>query len=61
MNHLGVGLHSYGFTTGVAQILVLYAALETGILMLAGGWWVFDRAVQRARTQAATDLKAEPA
>jgi ABC-type transport system involved in cytochrome c biogenesis permease subunit len=38
VNLLGVGLHSYGFTTGAAEILWAFYALEAVIVILALGW-----------------------
>ena len=35
-NQLGIGLHSYGFTSGVLMLLGAYVASQ--LLLLAGGW-----------------------
>ncbi|HRQ61006.1 MAG TPA: hypothetical protein PLO23_05800, partial [Alphaproteobacteria bacterium] len=37
VNLLGVGLHSYGFTTGLAAGLATFCALETALI--AALWW----------------------
>jgi ABC-type transport system involved in cytochrome c biogenesis permease subunit len=34
VNLLSVGLHSYGFTSGIATALVIYAVLEVGFLLM---------------------------
>ena len=39
VNLLGVGLHSYGFTSGVMQILAVFYLVEAGIALAAGVWW----------------------
>jgi ABC-type transport system involved in cytochrome c biogenesis permease subunit len=38
VNLLGVGLHSYGFTTGIFQILVAFWVLEALVILLSGAW-----------------------
>ncbi|HZV00235.1 MAG TPA: cytochrome c biogenesis protein CcsA, partial [Planctomycetota bacterium] len=38
VNLLGVGLHAYGFTSGVAEILVGYCVLEAALAGVAVGW-----------------------
>lgn len=43
VNQLGVGLHSYGFTSGIMNALVVYWAIEL-ITIAAGAWvWMRDR------------------
>jgi len=41
VNQLGVGLHSYGFTSGIMNALVVYWALE--LLTIAAAAWVWLR------------------
>lgn len=41
VNQLGVGLHSYGFTSGIMNALVVYWAFE--LLTIAAGAWVWLR------------------
>jgi ABC-type transport system involved in cytochrome c biogenesis permease subunit len=38
VNLLGVGLHAYGFTSGVAEILIGYCVLEAALAGVAIGW-----------------------
>jgi ABC-type transport system involved in cytochrome c biogenesis permease subunit len=37
-NQLGIGLHSYGFTSGVLMLLGAYVASQ--LLLIAGGWFL---------------------
>jgi len=48
VNLLGVGLHSYGFTSGVHTALWTYYGLQWGIVALGGAAWWRERAVLRA-------------
>ncbi len=43
VNLLGVGLHSYGFTTGIFRILAGFYVIETLILLLGCFVWLRDR------------------
>lgn len=43
VNLLGVGLHSYGFTSGILKLLLLFYAIEGGIVLIS----LIHRAVQR--------------
>lgn len=43
VNLLGVGLHSYGFTSGILQLLLLFYAIEGGIVLIS----LIHRAIQR--------------
>jgi ABC-type transport system involved in cytochrome c biogenesis permease subunit len=43
VNLLGVGLHSYGFTSGVLQLLVGFNVLEVLIVLISAGWWLGQR------------------
>lgn len=43
VNLLGVGLHSYGFTTGVLQILVTFYVVELAVVAASGFWWFSQR------------------
>jgi hypothetical protein len=38
-----VGLHSYGFTNGVFQILMAFYVFEGIVVALAGLWWLSQR------------------
>jgi len=42
VNLLSVGLHSYGFTSGIATSLIIYAAFEI-IFILATTWYIFRK------------------
>ncbi|MCC6489373.1 MAG: cytochrome c biogenesis protein CcsA, partial [Candidatus Hydrogenedentes bacterium] len=41
VNLLGVGLHSYGFTSGIAKALTTFYAIEVLVLFLGGVAWVW--------------------
>ncbi len=43
VNLLGVGLHSYGFTTGTMGLLTLFWGFETFVLVLGWGIWLRGR------------------
>jgi ABC-type transport system involved in cytochrome c biogenesis permease subunit len=43
VNLLGIGLHSYGHTSGVARALNIFYAAELGVLLVGGLWWVRQR------------------
>ncbi|MEM6675117.1 MAG: cytochrome c biogenesis protein CcsA, partial [Planctomycetota bacterium] len=44
VNHLGVGLHSYGFTSGIIEALTVYYVLVLGFTALSLiGWSIFLR------------------
>jgi hypothetical protein len=52
VNLLGVGLHSYGFTSGIRNALWAYYILQWGIVGLgAFGWWR-DRIRAQAQAEA---------
>ena len=56
VNELGAGLHSYGFTEGVALALVLFVISQLAIMAIGSiptdQWWSFRRlATSRAATQ----------
>jgi hypothetical protein len=55
VNQLGVGLHSYGFTSGIMNALVVYWAFET--LTIAAGAWVWMREREAAAPEAPTETK----
>jgi ABC-type transport system involved in cytochrome c biogenesis permease subunit len=40
VNLLGIGLHSYGHTSGIAHALQIFYLCELGVLLLGGLWWV---------------------
>ena len=56
VNQLGVGLHSYGFTSGIMNALVVYWAFE--LITIAAGTWVWlrekDEAAKLASSKKAT-------
>jgi len=35
VNLLGVGLHSYGFTDGIFQLLLLFYLIEAGVVLIS--------------------------
>ena len=43
VNLLGVGLHSYGWTSGVFNALIIYYGLELTVLLIGGIVWYRDR------------------
>ena len=43
VNLLGVGLHSYGFTSGIHSALWTYYVLQWGIVGLGGVAWILER------------------
>ena len=43
VNHLGIGLHSYGFTHGVIQTLTIFYIIELVVLAIGGTWWFLQR------------------
>ncbi len=51
VNLLGVGLHSYGFTSGVFQILLAFYAIEALLVLASGAWYL-------AKARAAATLPA---
>ena len=56
VNLLGVGLHSYGFTSGIQRALWSYYGFQWGLIAIAG---VHYR-VQRSREAAARAAKTQP-
>ena len=42
VNLLGVGLHSYGFTSGVQRVLLIFYGIETLVLMLGACVWLCE-------------------
>jgi len=42
VNLLGVGLHSYGFTSGVQRVLLVFYGIETLVLMLGACIWLWE-------------------
>ena len=36
VNMLGVGLHSYGFTSGIFRVLLAFYLAETAVLLIGG-------------------------
>ncbi len=49
VNLLGVGLHSYGFTSGVQRVLVLFYGFQSLVLLIGAVGWFRDRADKEAR------------
>ncbi|MFP4173431.1 MAG: cytochrome c biogenesis protein [Candidatus Hydrogenedentota bacterium] len=45
VNLLGVGLHSYGFTTGIFGALLTFYLIETGVLMAGGVAWLREKGI----------------
>ncbi len=43
VNFLGIGLHSYGFTEGVLNALLMFWAIESVLVLAAIGWWFIQR------------------
>jgi ABC-type transport system involved in cytochrome c biogenesis permease subunit len=44
VNLLGVGLHSYGFTSGIARALLMFYIIESAVLALGAiAWWLRER------------------
>ena len=46
VNLLGVGLHSYGFTSGAFRALVIFWCIEGGIILLGFVAWLRSQSVQ---------------
>lgn len=49
VNLLGVGLHSYGFTSGIFKALVTFYAIESLVMVLGGFAWLRDNGYFRLR------------
>jgi len=47
VNLLGVGLHSYGFTSGVLGVLIIFYAFVGAMMTIGGGLWLLERARRR--------------
>ncbi len=58
VNLLGVGLHSYGFTSGVHTALWTYYGIQWGVVALGGVAWFRERARAAAEVRARTALSA---
>src|SRR6185436_4470271 len=43
VNLLGVGLHSYGFTSGILIALLVFYGVESLVLLAGGVHWMFFR------------------
>jgi len=54
VNHLGVGLHSYGFTDGVIGNLLKYYAVEGFVIALGGFVWFREKVLKPRRVQTKT-------
>jgi ABC-type transport system involved in cytochrome c biogenesis permease subunit len=46
VNLLGVGLHSYGFTSGIFTALVAFYAIETVVLFAGFGAWLWEETLR---------------
>jgi ABC-type transport system involved in cytochrome c biogenesis permease subunit len=44
VNNLGIGLHSYGFTQGILDKLMIFYFFEGAVLLTGGIWWLLNRA-----------------
>ena len=53
VNLLGVGLHSYGFTSGIYRTLVIFYMIEFTVLLLGCAIWVREEYWRRPGGQAA--------
>ena len=52
VNLLGVGLHSYGFTSGIHTALWTYYGIQWGIVGLGALTWYLDRVRTNAKREA---------
>ncbi len=50
VNLLGIGLHSYGFTSGIAKALITYWSIEAAVVAMSLAWYAMDRRSARAKT-----------
>ena len=57
VNNLGIGLHSYGFTSGVMIALCAFAALQVTLIVCA--WCLCGPSVKDGKSK--TDLEPQPA
>jgi ABC-type transport system involved in cytochrome c biogenesis permease subunit len=48
VNLLGVGLHSYGFTSGISQALLIFYVIEGVALALGGLAWILEKPLKEA-------------
>ncbi len=58
VNLLGVGLHSYGFTSGIHRALWTYYVLQWGIVALGTYGWFRDRTLARLKEEARRELSS---
>ena len=56
VNLLGVGLHSYGFTSGIKTVLFGYYYVQWAIVALGAVAWLIERAEKRALAEAKLQL-----
>jgi ABC-type transport system involved in cytochrome c biogenesis permease subunit len=59
VNLLGVGLHSYGFTSGISKAVWTYYLLQWGIVGLGGFVWLLERERTAARASAPVPARHE--
>ena len=64
VNLLGVGLHSYGFTSGIHTALWTYYGIQWGLMAVAGAHHIYERArdaaVQEALRSGSREGSAKP-
>ncbi|QDU86153.1 Cytochrome c biogenesis protein CcsA [Planctomycetes bacterium Pla163] len=58
VNLLGVGLHSYGFTSGVSKALWIYYGLQWTVCALGGVVWLRAKMQARVRREVAAQVAA---
>ena len=51
VNQLEVGLHSYGFTSGISRILLIFYGTEVLVLLVAGVAWFANRSAMKTAEQ----------
>jgi len=51
VNLLGVGLHSYGFTSGTYKILLGFYIIEACVLLLGAAIWSWEDKKQALRSE----------
>ena len=51
VNELGVGLHSYGFTSGVFRVLLAFYIIEGAFLLLGACVWFWEDYLRMAESR----------
>jgi len=59
VNLLGVGLHSYGFTSGIALALTIFYAIESAVLFIAAYAWLREKGIVAFVSTTETTAKDE--